>query len=189
MTLTVLDIAVAVLAVVLVARGIWIGFVRQIAFLAAMVLGYVAAGTYYPQVAAYVKGWIDNMQLGFLLTYALLFFVTYVLVMLGGMLLRKVMQISFLGWFDRTMGGVFGLAKAVFIATLGFMLLSAVLSTSSPLIERSISSKYLMQSARILTSIIKDHSLQQKITPRPPAISTVLSNSIPGAKLLQGNAK
>jgi len=189
MSLTVLDFVVAGLTVILVARGVWIGFVRQIAFLAALVLGYVAAGTYYPLVAAHTRAWITNMRLGFVLTYALLFLVTYVLVMAGGVLLKKVMQISFLGWFDRTMGGIFGLAKAVFISTLGFMLLSAVLSAGSPLLQKSFFSKYLMESARVMTSIIRDRGLQKELTPRRPAISTFFSGVIPGSKPLRRNAE
>jgi len=187
--MTVLDIGVIIVTSLFVVRGVWIGFVRQIAFFVALVLGYVAAGTYYPLLSTYISRWLENMQLGFVITYSLLFFITYVLVMLGGVLVKKVMQVSFLGWFDRSMGGIFGLAKAVFISTLAFMLISAVFSSTSPMIRKSFFAPYLMESSRILTSVIRDKNLQKELTPKPPAISTFFSKPVPGAKLLKGNAQ
>jgi len=42
--ITMLDVALILLALLLVIRGAWVGFVRQIAFLAGLVLGFLADG-------------------------------------------------------------------------------------------------------------------------------------------------
>ena len=172
--MTALDIGVIVVAALLVARGVWIGFVRQSAFLLALFLGYGAAGTYYPLFSQHLTA-IHAPQLRFVVTYGLLFFITYVLTMVLGLGLKKVMQITFLGWFDRLLGGLFGMAKAVFIATLVFMALTGIFSSSSVFIDKAFFSKYLRRSSQALTSIIKDHDLQARLLPQEPAISSFLT--------------
>ena len=182
--MTALDIGVITVVVFFLARGVWIGFIRQIAFLLALFLGYVAAGTYYPAWSRYLSQ-IGNPQLRFLVTYALLFFTTYVLIMLLGLGLKRVMQISFLGWFDRLLGAVFGLTKAIFITTLAFMALTGIFASSSSFIEKAFFSKYLLTSSQWITSIIKDKDLQANLLPQQPAISDLLRNSIPAVQTLR----
>ena len=143
--MTKLDIGVVSDTVLFLVRGVWVGFVRQLAFFLALTLGYLAAGKYYTILSQNFSPWIENAQLRFVVTYTLLFLITYVLVMFLGRGMKKVMQVTFLGWFDRTMGGLFGLAKAAFISTLVFMGLAGVLSSGSPIIQKSFFSQPAVQ--------------------------------------------
>lgn len=186
--MTALDIVVIIVAVFFLARGLWIGFIRQIAFLLALSLGYVAAGTYYPTWSQHLSQ-IDNPQLRFVVTYALLFFTTYVVIMLLGLVLKKVVQISFLGWFDRLMGAVFGLAKAVFLTTMIFMVLTGIFSDPSPFIEKAFFTKYLTISAQWVTSIVKDKDLQAELLSPKPALSSFLSAPVPALQKLGRDPK
>jgi membrane protein required for colicin V production len=181
--MTALDIGVIVVTGFFLARGIWIGFIRQIAFLLALFLGYAAAGTYYPSWSQHLSQ-IANPQLRFVVTYGLLFFSTYVAIMLLGIGLKKVMQISFLGWFDRLMGGVFGLVKAIFITTLLFMALTGIFSSDSVFIEKAFFTKYLTISSREMTSIVKDKDLQSELLPKKPVLSGFLRDPVPALQTL-----
>jgi len=187
--MTALDIGVIVITVLFLVRGIWIGFVRQIAFVLALSMGYLAAGANYNLFSKYIVKWVSDPQLRFVITYTVLFLATYVIIMLLGAGLKKVMQVTFLGWFDRFVGGVFGLGKAAFISTLVFMALAGIFSNSNPIIQRSFSTKYLMQGARFVTSFIKDKDLQHALLPKSPAISSFLANPIPALKKLGGKTK
>jgi membrane protein required for colicin V production len=187
-SMTALDIGVIIVAVFLLARGIWVGFIRQIAFLLALFLGYVAAGTYYPAWSRHLSK-IGNPQLRFVVTYALLFFTTYVVIMLLGLGLKKVVQISFLGWFDRLMGAVFGLGKAIFITTLVFMALTGILSSNSVFIEKAFFSKYLTISSQWITSIIKDKDLQAELLSKKPVLSDFFSDPVPILQTLGRDTK
>ncbi len=187
--MTVLDIGVIVITVIFLIRGVWIGFVRQIAFVFALAMGYLAAGTYYNQFSKHISKLVPEPQLRFVITYFILFLVTYIVIMLLGAGLKKVMRVTFLGWFDRTMGGVFGLGKAAFIVTLGFMALAGIFSNSNPIIQKSLSTKYLMRSAQFVTSFIQDKDLQDAILPKGPAIPSFLVNPIPALKKLGGKSK
>jgi membrane protein required for colicin V production len=180
--MTALDIGVIVVIALFLFRGVWIGFVRQIAFILALFFGYVAAGTYYPEFSQQLTA-IQTPQLRFVVTYGLLFFTTYVVIMVLGLGLKKVVQISFLGWFDRLLGGVFGLGKAVFIATMVFMALTGIFSNNTPFIEKAFFTPYLMISSQMVTSIIRDGDLQAQMLPKKPAISDLLTNSVPIKKI------
>lgn len=181
--MTALDIGCIIVLAFFLTRGVWIGFVRQIAFILALFLGYVAAGTFYPEFSQYLTA-IHTPQLRFVVTYGLLFFTTYVLIMVLGLGLKKVMQISFLGWFDRLLGGVFGLVKAVFIATMVFMALTGIFSASTPFIDKAFFTPYLLTSSRTVTSIISDSDLQAQLLPHKPAISEMLIKSVPLKKMM-----
>lgn len=187
--MTTLDAGIIIITLFFLVRGVWIGFTRQVASIAALAIGYVAAGHYYSHFAGYLTKYISEPQLTFIVTYALVFVITYILVILLGIVGKKVMQISFLGWFDTMLGGVFGLAKAIFINTLLFMVLAWVLSSSNPLIQKSFLSQYLMISSKYVTSIIQDKELRNKIMPKKPAISAFLGDPIKFFQNGNGNSK
>jgi len=188
-TVTILDIGVIIITVLFLVRGVWVGFVRQLAFFLALVAGYLAAGRYYPFVSQYTIDWLKDPQLRFVVTYSVLFLFTYVAIMLLGLGLKKVMQVTFLGWFDRSMGAVFGLAKALFVSTLIFMGLAGVFSATNPIIQKSYSSPYLMMSSRYMTSFIQDKELKQQLAPKKPAISSFLADPVPLIKTLGRSPK
>lgn len=185
--MTALDIGVIVVTAFFLARGVWIGLIRQLAFLLALFLGYVAAGTYYSSWSQHLSQ-VENPQLRFVVTYALVFFTTYVLIMLLGVGLKKVMQISFLGWFDRLLGAFFGLGKAIFIVSLVFMALTGIFSSGSVFIEKAFFSKYLLITSRWITSIINDKELANELLPKKPAISRFLRDPVPTMQTLGRDA-
>jgi len=168
------DGIVAVLLIGLLARGAWIGFSRQIAFLLALVIGFLVAGRFYQLLAPLFGSFVASEQLRFLLAYVLILLFVYVAVMLLGIAFKKVMQVTFLGWFDRLMGGIFGLLKAVFLSTLLFMLVNSLLDASSPLLQRSFTAPYLSRCAGVLLQIVKDDNLRRKFMTFQPAIPEAL---------------
>ncbi len=46
-----LDFGVIAIILLFLVRGVWVGFVRQLASLAALILGYLFAGRYYEQIS------------------------------------------------------------------------------------------------------------------------------------------
>ena len=172
------DTIVLIILLLLLARGIWIGFIRQIASILALVLGFVVAGRFYGQSAALVIPFINNRQAGFLIAYSIIFLLVFFAIHLLGLGLKKVARISLLDWFDRTLGGIFGLAKGVFVASLLFMTMAAFLSDSDSIFKKSFFAPWLKQSSEFITHVIKDKNLRSDFLPRQPAISTFLTNSL-----------
>jgi len=166
-----LDLGVIAIILIFLVRGVLVGFLRQLASLAALILGYLFAGRYYEQISPHLSSVISSPQLRFLVTYALLFLLVFCGVLALGFLLKKVMSLSLLGWFDRFMGGVFGLVKAALISTVCFMVISGMLADSNPLITGSFAAPYLAKSSGFLLSFIPDQNLHSLLLPRNPAIA------------------
>lgn len=165
-----LDFGVIAIILVFLVRGIWIGFVRQLASLLGLILGYLFAGRYYEQISPRLSSVIPSPQLCFLVTYALLFLAVFFGVVALGFVLKKVMSVSLLGWFDRLVGGIFGLVKAGVLISVLFMVVSGLLADNNPLIAKSLAAPYLAKSSGFLLSFVPDQNLHRHLLPKSPAI-------------------
>ena len=168
--LTSFDVIVALIFLVFIIRGVWIGFMRQLTTFLALVGSYWLAGRYSGQLMPYVEQFIENPKIVFLVSFALLFLVSALVFILSGKVLRRVMEITLLGWFDRFLGLLLGIVKGVVVAVLLFMLLASSLSASNDLFRKSLSSPYLEQGADIVRQVIQDPQIRELFVPREPAI-------------------
>lgn len=173
--MTSLDAVYIVILAAFLIRGLWTGFVSQLAFIAAMIVGFVAAGNYYGQLAPYIMSFVSVPQVGFILTFSLLFLAVYLLITALGAGLKKVVRVSFLGWFDRIMGGVLGLGKGCLIATLLFIVLCSVLSSSNMFLQRSYFYPFFEKTSHALLASVEDRDLRARFQPKRPAISSLFA--------------
>ncbi|HEB69127.1 MAG TPA: CvpA family protein [Desulfobulbus sp.] len=175
--ITSFDVIVALILIVFVVRGAWIGFMRQLAAFLALVGSYWLAGRYSRELMPYVGKFIENPKLVFLVSFALLFLLSALLFILGGKVLHRVMEISLLGWFDRFLGFLLGVVKGAVLASLLYMFLASSLSASNDLLKKSISSRYLARGADMLHQLISDPQLREYFLPREPAIPSTADDN------------
>ncbi len=173
-----LDLLVIVVLTLFVLRGLWVGFVGQMASMLALVLGFVVAGQYYGRSATLVTPFISNPQLGFLVAYALLFAVVFFATIFVGLSLRKVVQISMLGWFDRGMGGVLGASKGLFLSCMVFMTMAIFIAGDSAIFTKSRLYPLLERTSMVLLMAVHDHDLRVHLLPQKPAISRMLDSTV-----------
>lgn len=169
--MTVFDAGIIAIIIFFVARGSWIGIIRQLVSIATIILGFAVAGRYAGQTVAFLAPAISSPRVAFILTYILLLLLTYVGLRLLGFGLRKVLQISFLTWFDRLAGGILGFAKGALLSILIFMLLAGLSTAMTPILQQSFLTPYLGKSSRILLTCVRERSLRELFQLRPPAIS------------------
>ena len=186
--LTSFDVIVALIFLIFLIRGVWIGFMRQFTTFLALVGSYWLAGRYSGQVMPYVQQVVENPKVVFLASFALLFLVSALVFILAGKVLRRVMEISLLGWFDRFLGLLLGTVKGALVAVLLFMILASSLSASNDLLKKSLSSPYLSQGAEMVRKIIHDPEIRKQFIPREPAIK---AGALPGpeAKIINEEEK
>ena len=184
--MTAFDAIIIITFALFIARGIWVGLIGQLAFLAALPIGFIAADAFYRKLGHLLLPVIPNPQASFLLTYILLFVATYLLIILLGKGLKKVVNITLLGWFDRTMGGVFGFGKGIFLTTLLFMTLSGFISGPRSFFDKSLSAPYLASCSEFMLTMIRDNDLRSRFLPKKPAISTILANPVKFGKEIKG---
>jgi membrane protein required for colicin V production len=144
-----LDWILAVIVVASVAAAIWKGFVRELISLASVVAGLVIAALGYQRAAL----WFDdltrshNVALG--LGFLALFMGTLLVGVLVSLLVRKLIQKAGLQWFDRFLGGVFGLIRGVVIDCVLLMILLAF-AIKAEAVQKSSLAPYVTTGARII---------------------------------------
>jgi len=168
--LTFFDLVVAVLFLLFMVRGIWIGFVRQLAAFFALVGSYVIAGQYADRILPWTEGFVDNPKVTFFVSFAILFMVAALAFTLMGKVLHRFLQITLMGWLDRLIGLLLGCAKAALVASLLYMLLASTLSTTNDMLRKSYSAPYLKQGAELLRSFVNDPRLRDYLMQKEPAI-------------------
>ena len=168
--LTSFDVIVILIVAAFALRGVWIGFLRQLAAFLALVGSYWLAGRYTPVLAPYVQQYMSNNKLLFLSTFALLFLGSAILFILAGKVLQRVMELSLLGWFDRLLGLFLGMGKGALLTCFLYMILASSLSGSNTLLGQSHMAPLLSQGAELLHRFIVDEELRQEFLPKIPAI-------------------
>ena len=175
--ITAFDVLVLILFLAFLARGIWIGFIRQISSLVAMIGGFSLAGYFDNEFYRLVLPYINNTHTAFLITYIVLFIAFFFLIKLAGLGLKKVMDVSLTVWFDRTVGGLFGVIKGIFFISLLFVVVGSFLSGSNNYLKKSITYPFLSNSSKVILTFIQDHDIRTYFIPKEPAIKLMPFNN------------
>jgi membrane protein required for colicin V production len=115
---TPLDYAFVGVLALSTAWGVWRGLVREVISLAGWVLAFVAANIFSEPLADALEGWISNPDLRAIVAFIAIFVVVLTVVTLAAIALSKALKSTGLRGLDRTLGGLFGLARGLFIAIL-----------------------------------------------------------------------
>ena len=168
--ITAFDVLALLIFVAFLVRGVWVGFIRQISSLIAMIGGFVLAGYFDSEFYRLILPYIDNSHTAFLITYIVLFIAFFFLIKLAGLGLKKVMDVSLTTWFDRTVGGLFGIAKGIFFVSLLFVVTTSFMSGSNNYLKKSISYPFLSSSSKAILTFVQDHDIRSYFVPKEPAI-------------------
>ena len=169
--ITAFDVLVLLIFVAFLVRGIWIGFIQQISSLLAMIGGFLLAGYFDNSFYRLILPIFSNSNTAFLLTYIVLFVAFFYLIKLMGLGLKKVMDVTLTTWFDRTIGGLFGFIKAIFVSSLFLIIISSYLSGSNKYLKNSIIYPVLDKTSNGILLLIRDYDLRSYFVPKKPAIT------------------
>ncbi|RZW25520.1 MAG: CvpA family protein [Desulfobulbaceae bacterium] len=164
------DIVIAGIVVLFLARGIWLGMLRQVIPLLALYLGYLAARRYHDQLFPFLKNISDNPKVVFLAAYVITFALTYVVAFLFGKALGRVIQITITPWFDRILGAFLGLAKALILVILVHMLLGTLMAPENEMLRTCRSCPTLNKMSDFTRELIKDPEIREALRHKKPAI-------------------
>ncbi len=117
------DIAIIVVLGYCMIRGIFRGFIKEAAAIAAVLAGFYAAYAYHGTVSPSLSKWIADPDYRLMAAFVLLFCGVFFTITLIGVLIRMLAKAALLGVVDRIFGAVFGGVKAVLIVTLVYILL------------------------------------------------------------------
>jgi membrane protein required for colicin V production len=170
-SLTPYDMVIVGLFAALIARGIWLGFLKQVTGLVALYLGYYVASQYHDVIFPVLKNVSDNPKVVFLTSYVILFVVTYVVIMLLGKGLGYVLSLTITSWFDKMLGSLVGFAKAMILAVILHMILGTVLAPENQMLRACMTCDALNDASNFTRKFIRDDTVRQSLLQQEPAIS------------------
>lgn len=165
------DFIILGVLLILVSRGLWLGFLKQVIGLVALYFGYIFASQYHDRLFPFLRDFSSNPKVIFLCSYALLFIATYILAMLLGKGLSYVIKISMTGWFDKLLGGVLGLAKGLFLVVLVHMILGTVLAPENQMLRTCETCGELNAASDIARELIRNEDARKALMQKAPAIT------------------
>jgi membrane protein required for colicin V production len=169
--LTGYDFFVLGLSLLFIARGIWLGLLRQVTGLVALFLSYYVASQYHDRLFPFLKDLSDNPTVVFIAAVVILFLVTYIIVLLLGKVLSQVIEILISTWFDKILGSILGAAMAVVVVVLLHMILSSVMAPESAMLRDCRTCGPLNKAAEFAGAFIEDEEVRKSLMPQSPAIS------------------
>ncbi|MCI5145056.1 MAG: CvpA family protein [Candidatus Electrothrix sp. AR3] len=159
------DYIIVLFLLIFLVRGLCVGFVRQLATSFALVGSYWLAGQYVGQVIPFVQQVITQPKMVFLASFLALFVFFAMLFILVGRLLHKVMEVSLLGWFNRFLGGILGLAKGTLVVVVVHMVLASIFPPSYHLLRNSQTAPYLVLGGKVIRQFIEDVRVKEDLLP------------------------
>jgi membrane protein required for colicin V production len=117
-----LDIAIAVIFIWFTFAAFHAGFIRETVTVVACVLGAIAAGILYDDLADEVFVFIDNATAARIVAFTVIFGTIALAGQLMAMVLKPTVSMFQLGIFDQLTGAAFGFAKAFIVVQLFLVL-------------------------------------------------------------------
>jgi membrane protein required for colicin V production len=148
--MTGLDYAVLGVTAVSVAWGIWRGFVRETISLAGWVIAFLAANLLAGPAGEMLPESVARAELRVLIAFVAIFVVALTLTSIAGILLSKLLKAAGLAGLDRTLGGLFGLVRALILVAAFALVAGLTTLPGHPIWKQSLSGSYLAQVALAL---------------------------------------
>ncbi len=108
------------------------GFVREVLSLAAWIIAFAAASTLAAQVAPMLPEAIPNDALRMLAGFLLVFGATWLVMILITLAIVELIKVAGLGFFDRVLGLLFGLARGALVVLTAVLLAGMTRLPESP---------------------------------------------------------
>lgn len=123
--MNVLDIAILVLLVAFMLKGLLRGLIKELCTLAGLLVGAIIAFRFHNPLAQWLLDAVNlPSQLAVVAAFLALFLVSVIVFAVLGFVLSRFVRLIFLGGFNRVLGGFFGLAQGVVLLALVLFALS-----------------------------------------------------------------
>jgi membrane protein required for colicin V production len=161
-SLGVFDWVLIALLVYSTVRAFLLGFLREIFSLAGLIAGILLASWNYNSLAAWLVQWITPISTARIISFLLIAIGIMILSGLLGRILHRSASAIGLGFVDRLLGAVFGLARGCLLGVALLMVLAAF-GPRSGWIENSQLTPYFLAGAHGVSFVVP-HDLGQQIS-------------------------
>jgi membrane protein required for colicin V production len=139
-----LDLGIVIILALVVLRGYYRGLFQEMALLAGLIGGLLAAAHFYVPAGAQLERLLPEPTYTRWIAFALILVAVYWLTRLLAHLLQRLLYHLYLDIFDRLLGGVFALLKGALILGFVLMIVSLALPANSQLLRESRAAPVLL---------------------------------------------
>ncbi len=144
-----LDWVLAAIIVASVVTAMMKGFVTELISLAAVIAGVIVAAVKYRHVAVYFEDITKSHEVALAVAFLALFVGTLIVGALISVLAQKLIKTAGIHWFDRFLGGVFGLVRGVLVDSVLLMVLVAF-AIKPDSVQKAVLAPYVTAGARFI---------------------------------------
>jgi membrane protein required for colicin V production len=148
-----LDWILAAIIVASVVTAMRKGFVQELISLASVVVGLVVAAIGYPRAALWFEDLTKSHEIALGLGFLVLFLGTLLVGAIIGMLARKFIETAGIQWFDRFLGGIFGLVRGVLVDAILLMAMVAF-AIKPDSVRQSALAPYVTTGTRVIAFVM-----------------------------------
>jgi len=149
-----LDYAVIGVFAVSMALGAWRGLVREVVSILGWVIAFLAANLFAGPLGPAMPDAIPTPELKLAAAYAAIFILAVIVTSLAGLLLSKIVSAVGLGGLDRTLGALFGGARAALLVVAATLLAGLTSAPREAWWRDSASGRALAQVALALKPLL-----------------------------------
>ncbi len=151
------DMAIIAILSFCVIRGIFRGLIKELSSIFGVLAGFYAAYTYCDGFARFFSRWITSESFLNITSFLIIFCTVFFIVSIIGVIIKYVLNIAFMGWFDRICGAGFGLLKGVLIIAVLLIIFTAFLPQGDPIVRNSVLAPHLtLVSEKMAKVVSKD---------------------------------
>jgi membrane protein required for colicin V production len=137
-----------------VIRGIFRGLIKELSSIVGVLAGFYVAYTYYAGFAGFFSRWITSESFLNISSFLIIFCTVFFIVSIIGVVIKYVLNIAFMGWFDRICGAGFGLLKGVLIISVLLIIFTAFLPQGDPIVRNSVLAPHLTPVSEKMAKIV-----------------------------------
>ncbi|MBN2060309.1 MAG: CvpA family protein [Deltaproteobacteria bacterium] len=156
-----LDYIIVIIIVYLLLKGIFRGFIKEIASFAGIIIGVILSYIFLPDLTNFLRIYLPDIQVLPLISFVIIFTAVLFACNLLGWGMHELLKKAFLGWFDKGLGACLALLKGIVIVYLGLVLITFFLPARTPLIAGSALAPWVIRSYQSMSSLISPDFYQR----------------------------
>jgi membrane protein required for colicin V production len=155
------DMLAIVILAFCVIRGMFRGLIKEISSIIGVLGGFYAAYTYYTFPAGLLSRWVSDPAHVNIVSFLLIFCIVFLVISMLGVVIKYVLNIAFLGWFDRICGIGFGLLKGILLVSVLLIIFTAFLPKGAPLVKESVLAPHMAMVSERMARVVSRDMKQQ----------------------------
>ncbi|MBW1745188.1 MAG: CvpA family protein [Deltaproteobacteria bacterium] len=158
------DILIVIVFGFCLIRGFFRGFIKEMSSIVGVLGGFYAAYTYYLEVARPLSGWISDKSYLHIISFLIIFCIVFLIISILGVVIKYILNIAFLGWFDRICGAGFGIIKATLMVSVLLIAFTAFLPKGAPIVKDSMLSPHVLFFSEKMAKVIPEDMKHQFVS-------------------------